>query len=99
VAALKRQLPDVGNLTVEQGSQQLREAAMEKFKSAVAEMQTQVEKAQRQLADARDSGSASAIESATKNLQQVQQEQAGTLKRITADLQAQIELLERIKQP
>ena len=72
---------------------------MEKFKAAVAEMQKQLQRAQQQLADARDGGSPSAIEAATKNLQQVQQEQAAGLKQITAQLQSQIEVLEKIKQP
>jgi hypothetical protein len=99
VAALKQELPDVATLTVEEGSQRLRDAALEKFKSAVAEMQVQLQKAQQQLANARERGSASAIEAATKNLQQVQMNQADELKRISAELQSQIEVLAHIKQP
>jgi hypothetical protein len=99
VTALKKELPDVASLTVEEGSQRLREATMEKFKSAVAEMQVELQKAQQQLANARERGSASAIEAATKNLQQVQMDQTGELKRITAELQRQIEVLQYVKQP
>lgn len=99
VAALKKELPDVATLTVEEGSQRLREAALEKFKSAVAGMQAQLQTAQQQLASAREAGSASAIDAATKHLQQVQQGQADELKRISAELQSQIEVLSHIKQP
>jgi hypothetical protein len=99
VAALKNELPDIATLTVEEGSQRLRDAALERFKSAVAEMQVQLQKAQQQLANARERGSASAIEAATKNLQQVQMNQADELKRISAELQSQIEVLTHIKQP
>lgn len=99
VAALKKELPDVATLTIEEGSQRLREAALEKFKGAVAEMQVQLQAAQQQLASARERNSASAIDAATKNLQQVQQGQADQLKRISAELQSQIDVLAHIKQP
>ncbi|HEU5069850.1 MAG TPA: Gldg family protein [Verrucomicrobiae bacterium] len=99
VASLKQQLPDVATLTLEDGSQRLREVALEKFKAAVAEMQTELEQAQQKLADARRQGSVSEQEAAAKTLQQVQTAQAEKLKQITADFQAQLDVLQRIKQP
>jgi hypothetical protein len=99
VASLKQQLPDVATLTLEDGSQRLREVALEKFKAAVAAMQTELEQAQQKLADTRRAGSAGEQEAAAKALQQVQTAQAEKLKQITADFQTQLDVLQRIKQP
>lgn len=99
VAALKRELPDLSSVSVEAGSQTLRDTALEKFRAAVAEMQNETDKAQKRLAAANASGSATEQEAAAKDYQRVQSEQTAKLQKITSELQAKIEALQTIKQP
>ena len=99
IAALKQQLPNLATVSVAEGSQTLRTAALEKFRAAVAEMQSESEKAQKRLAAANAGGSAAEQEAAAKNYQQVQSEQTAKLQKITAELQSKIEALQNIKQP
>ena len=99
ISALKQQLPNLATVSVAEGSQTLRTAALEKFRAAVAELQAQTDKAQKRLAAANAGGSAAEQETAAKNYQQVQTEQTAKLQKITAELQAKIEALQNIKQP
>jgi hypothetical protein len=99
VATLKSNLPDLAAISVEEGTQKLRDAALEKFKAAAAELQTKLAEAQNELAQAQATGSTEAVDAARKHLQQVQSVQTEKLKAITAGLQEQIEALQQLKKP
>lgn len=99
VETLKSNLPNLATISVEEGTQKLRDAALEKFKAAAAELQTKLAEAQNELARAQTTGSTEAVDAARKHLQQVQSVQTEKLKAITAGLQEQLEALQQLKKP
>lgn len=92
-----RALPNLAALSLEEGTQKLREAALDEFKTAVSEMQVKVNEAQQRLAEARGKNSESEVQAATKQLQQLQSDQSESLAQISRRLQARIATLERLK--
>lgn len=96
VEDLKRVLPNYASLTVEQGTEILREAALKKYAAAAQELQTQVAQAQDELKQAQ-SQSPAAQQAAMKHLQQVQTEQSQKLQQIGGQLQTQIAALKQLK--
>lgn len=94
---LLKLFPDLHSQSFEAAAQTLREMALEEWKSVGLEMQTKVQVAQKHLADAREQKSESEQQSALKDFQRVQSEQADKLKQITARLQERITILERLK--
>lgn len=92
-----RAIPNLASVSVEQGTQILREAALKEFKAAVDEMGVQLAEAQQQLGRAQQSGSDSEQQAAMKRLQHVQSSQAEKLKQIAAGLDDQIAALSRLK--
>ncbi|MBU6402646.1 MAG: Gldg family protein [Verrucomicrobia bacterium] len=99
VAEVKRAIPNLGSVSVEEGTQLLREAALKDYRAAAQEMQARVEAAQQQLSQARTGGSQVEQQAALEHLRQVQAEQTDRLQRIAARLQAQTAALTRLKQP
>jgi len=97
VEALKRALPNYANLSVEDGTEILREAALKQFAAAAQELQSEVGKAENELADAQNSKSAADQQAAMKHLEQVQAEQEARLKEIAGNLQTQIAALKQLK--
>ena len=98
VDEVKREIPDLGSVSLERGTQILREAALREFGDVAKQMEAQVKEAQQRLADAQSSKSEAAQEAAMKNLQQIQAEQAAKIKQIAARLQDQIAALQALKQ-
>ena len=96
VAELKSALPNYASLSLEQGMEILRRAALKKFYAATEEMQSQVAKAQAELSAA-ESNSTSDQQGAMKHLQEVQAEQSQKLQQIAGDLQTQIAALKSLK--
>ena len=94
---LLRTIPDLQNQSFDDAAKILREASLAEFTAAVQEMQSKVQEAQTQLATARQASSETDQQAAMKQLQQVQSEQTEKLKQITAQLQARIAALERLK--
>ena len=92
-----RAIPNLAAVSVEEGTQILRDAAMKQFKAAIDEMGVQVKEAEQQITRARQSGSESDQETAIKHLQQVQSGQAEKLKEIAASLEAQLAALRQLK--
>jgi hypothetical protein len=94
-----RALPNLAALSLEEATQKLREAALAEFKAAVNEMQVKVNEAQQRLAKARGQNSEAELESAMKQLRQLQSEQSELLAQISRRLQARIAAVERMKGP
>lgn len=94
---LKRALPNLASVSVAEGTQVLREAALADFKAAVTEMQNQIEDARQRLADAQKNDSEADQQGAMKEFQQLQAAQSEKIKQIAARLQLQIATLEQIK--
>ena len=94
---VKALIPDVAAVSVEEGKRILREASLKGFIVTAKEMQAQVKEAEQRLAQARNGGTATEQEAATKHLQQVQAEQEVKLKQIAAESQAQIDAFLQLK--
>ena len=92
-----RLIPDVNGTSLEDGIGILRQAAVDKFSEAGAEMQKQTLAAQQQVADAQNGRSEAEQQAAIKHLQQVQLDQAEKIKAIAARLQVQISTFEQMK--
>jgi cytoskeletal protein RodZ len=97
IEEVKRAVPDIAFVSVEEGTRILREAAFKEFASAAKEMDVQVQQAQQQLVQAENGQSEAKQQAAMKNLQQAQTAQAEKLQQIAARLQAQIAALEQLK--
>ncbi len=89
--------PDLETQSFDDAAKTLREMALEEWKSVAAEMQSKVQIAQKNLAEAREQKSELEQNMALKEFQSIQSEQTKRLNRITAQLQARITVLERLK--
>jgi hypothetical protein len=96
VEDLKRALPDYASLTVDEGTEILREAALKKYAAAAQELQSQVAQAQDELKQAQTKSPADQ-QAAMRHLQQVQTEQSQKLQQIGGQLQTQIAALKQLK--
>jgi ABC-type uncharacterized transport system involved in gliding motility auxiliary subunit len=94
---VKRAIPNVESVSLEEGKRILREAALKEFKTAAAEIEQQLKDAQQRLNQAQNSGSATEQQAALKNLQKVQADQTERLQQIAARSKAQIQALEQLK--
>ncbi len=92
-----RLIPDINGTSLEDGIGTLRQAAVNKFSEAGAEMEKQIQAAQQQASDAQNSQSEAEQQAAMKHLQKVQLEQAEKIKQIASQLQAQISAFEQMK--
>ncbi len=97
VAAVKQAIPDFANVSLADGEQILRAAAMKEFGAAAQAADGQVKAAQQQFADAGNGQSAAEQQAAMKQLQQSQTAAADKLKEISAKLSAQIAAWESLK--
>ncbi len=97
IEAVKRAVPNYASLSLDEGTEMLREAAVKEFTAAASEMQSQVAKARNELDAAQNSNSADDQQAAMKHLQDVQKEQTEKLQQIAAKLQTQIAALKQLK--
>ena len=97
IEAVKQAVPDYASVSLEDGTQVLRAAALKQFAAAANEMDAQVKQAQEQLVQAENGPSVAGQPAALKHLQQVQAEQTEKLQQIAAELQAQIAALKQLK--
>ena len=97
VQEVKALIPNLGAVSVEEGTRILREAALKDFTAAAKEMEAQVKEAQQRLTQAQSGGSDADQQAAIKHLQQVQAEQTEKLKQIAARSKAQIDALQQLK--
>jgi hypothetical protein len=99
IEEVKRALPNLASLSVEDGTRILREAALKEFKAAADEMESQVKDARQRLSEAQSSGSEAGQQAAMKHLQEIQAEQTKRIEQIAAKSKAQIEALQQLKAP
>ena len=98
VDEVKRAIPNLASVSLEDGTQILRAEALKEFANVANQMEAQIKEAQQRLAEAQNSKSEAAQQAAMKDLQQVQAEQADKIKQIAAQLQAKVTALEYLKQ-
>jgi hypothetical protein len=94
---IARLIPDLNGTSLDDGIGILREAAVNKFNAAGAEMEKQIQAAQQQLANSQNGGSEAEQQAAMKHLQQVQLDEGEKIKAIAARLQVQISTFEQMK--
>jgi hypothetical protein len=97
VQEVKALIPNLGEVSVEEGTRILREAALKDFTTATKVMETQVKEAEQRVTEAQNGGSDADQEAARKHLQQVQREQLEKLKQIAARSKAQVDALQQVK--
>lgn len=90
-------IPDLPNISIEDGTQMLRDRALRGFTEATKEMQTRLEAAQQLLLQAQNGGTETEQHAALETLKRTQAEQTEKLKAISAELQEQIAALEYLK--
>jgi len=95
--AVKRALPNVDAVSVEDGSRLLRMAALAQFQKIGQEMQTRVRQAEQRFLQAQNNPSAAAQEAALQDLRQAQQDQTKKLEEIALESKAQLEALQQLK--
>ena len=93
---VKRVLPNYASLSVEQGTEILRQAALKKYAAAAQELQSRVAEAEAELTQAQSKSPADQ-QAAIQHLQQVQAEQSQKLQQIGGQLQTQIAALKQLK--
>jgi len=96
VEDVKRALPNYAALTVDEGTEILREAALKEYAAAAQELQAQVTQAQDEVKEAQNKSPADQ-QAAMKHLQQVQSEQSQKLQQIGGQLQTRIAALKQLK--
>jgi len=95
--SVKRVIPNLDSVSLEDGIRILRENSLKEFTTAVGEMQAQVREAQARLAQAKASGSPTDQDTALKQLQAVETANAERLKEIAANSQARLDALKKLK--
>jgi len=94
---VKRIIPNLDSVSLEEGTRLLRQAALGEFTRATQEMQTRIQQARLDLLKAQTNSSDADQQAAVKRLQQLQEEQTEKLQQIAARSQAQIQALKRLK--
>ena len=94
---VKRAIPNLETIPVDEGRQLLRDASFKEMKAAAIEMQTRIQEAEQRLVEAQKSKSEAGLALAMKEVQQAHAAQAEKLKEIAARLEAQVTALERLK--
>lgn len=97
IEEVKKSVPNYASISLEDGENILRTAALKDFAAAAKEMDDQVATAQQQLQDTQSGQSADEQQTAMKHLQETQAAEAEKLKEIAARLQAQITALKSLK--
>jgi hypothetical protein len=95
--AVRRSIPNLGSVSLEEGTQVLRAAALAQFQKAAQEMEAEINQARQNFLQAQTSQSEAGQQAALKRLQQIQAGQTDKLKQIAIDSQAQIAALQQIK--
>jgi len=98
VAEVKRRIPNLASVTLEQGSQILRAAALQDLQAAMSRMEPQLKQAEQEVARMEAAQSETGKQAALKELQRLQAEQAGKLGELAARSTLQIEALRQLKE-
>ena len=97
IEEVKKAVPNFASISLQDGEQILRACALKQFADTTAETDDEIKRAQQQLQDARNSGSAVDQQAAMKHVQDTQAAAAEKLKQIAANLQAQLAALKSMK--
>jgi len=97
IEAVKLAVPNYASVSLADGTQVLRAAALKQFAVVAKEMDVRVRQAEERLSEAENGQIAAEQQAALTNLRQTQAEQTGKLQEITAQLQAQIAALTQLK--
>jgi hypothetical protein len=97
IEEVKQAIPNFASVSVEDGENILRAAALKEFSAAAKEMDVQVKEAQQQLLQAENGQSAAEQQAAMKNVQQIQAAATEKLQQIAARLHAQIAALKSLQ--
>jgi hypothetical protein len=98
LAEVKRQLPNFASVSLEEGSQILRAAALKELQAALSQSEGQLKEAQQRVARMEQAKSETGTQEALKDLQRLQAELAVTLKEFATRSSAQIETLRQLKE-
>jgi hypothetical protein len=93
-AEVKRRIPNFATISLEEGTQMLRESAFNDLKAAVSEMQSQLQEAEQRVGRMQEAEKQAAL----KALQRLQAELAAKLRDAAANSSAQIEALRLLKE-
>jgi hypothetical protein len=97
IATINRLIPDVSAVSVEQADQIFHAEFLKRFNEVAAEEETQFQAAQQKVVDAQNNGSPAEVDAARNNLTEVQLAQGRKLKAVSAQLQIQLAVFERMK--
>jgi hypothetical protein len=95
--AVKRAIPNIASVSLEEGTQILRVATLNEFAAVSQEMETKMKAAEESFTQAQANGSEAGQENARKLLLQLQAEQTDRFKQAVARSQAQIQALQQLK--
>ncbi len=95
--SVKRAIPNLDSVSLEEGTRILRDAALAEFTQAAQEMQAKLSEAQQSLLQAQNGQSDADPQLAMKQLQQLQADQTEKLKEIAANSKVQIDALKQLK--
>jgi uncharacterized protein with von Willebrand factor type A (vWA) domain len=98
VAEVKRQIPNFASVSLEEGSQILREAALKDLQAALNQMASQLKQAEQRVARLEEAKAETEKQAALKDLQRLQAEQVAKLSEFTTRSSAQIEALRQLKE-
>jgi len=95
--AVRKAIPDLGTVSLEAGTQMLREAALLRFQKAAEETQSRVNEAQQRLLQAQGEPSGAGQQAAEEELRKVQAEGARKMQQIAHDSSTEIAALQQLK--
>lgn len=98
LAEVKRQIPNFVSVSLEEGSQVLREAALKDLQAALSQTEGLLKEAEQRVARMEEAKSEAGKQEALKDLQRLQAEQAAKLGEFTRKSSAQIEALRQLKE-
>ena len=97
VEEVKRAIPDLDSVSLEEGKQMLRDQSLKEAKAEITAMQAELTQARQRLSEAEAAKSEAGKVAAMKQVQQIQAAQAAKLMEVSAVLKAQVTALERLK--
>ena len=97
IEEVKRSMPDIASVSIEEGTRILREAAFKEFATRAQELRAQLNEAEQRLANAQLGASETERQAAMKHLQDVQQKQTEELKKLAERSQARIAAFQQLK--
>ena len=97
LVAVRKAIPDLDALSLEEGTRILRDASMVKFKQAVKEMDASLKDAEQRLIQSQGNQSEAAQQAAAEELRKIQADGTAKLQQIAQDSHAQIAALQQLK--